>query len=144
MQIRPATVRDESAVRGLLADGALTSVDLDAEALAQFLVAADEAGTVLGTVGIQAERDIALMRSLAVRGSSRSAGIGRTLVAAAESRARCDGIHAVYLLTTTAEAFFTRLGYRVIERSTAPPYIRGTAQFAQLCPASSVLMEKVL
>jgi amino-acid N-acetyltransferase len=62
----------------------------------------------------------------------------------AEQYAASMGVRSIYLLTTTAEAFFKRLGYEHIERSQAPPSIQRTREFASLCPASSAFMVKSL
>jgi amino-acid N-acetyltransferase len=50
----------------------------------------------------------------------------------------------MYLLTTTAEQFFTRRGYTKFERGDAPPGIQSSREFADLCPASSIFMSKPL
>jgi amino-acid N-acetyltransferase len=50
----------------------------------------------------------------------------------------------MYLLTTTAETFFERRGYRRVDRIQAPPAIKLTPEFAGLCPASSAFMIKRL
>jgi len=50
----------------------------------------------------------------------------------------------LYLLTTTAETFFVRCGYEVIDRAAVPEEIRATAEFRDLCPASSLCMKKRL
>jgi amino-acid N-acetyltransferase len=66
------------------------------------------------------------------------------LVSDAEAWATERGIKTLYLLTTTAAQFFSRLGYEAIPRSEAAAAIAATAQFSDLCPASSTLMRKVL
>jgi N-acetylglutamate synthase-like GNAT family acetyltransferase len=53
-------------------------------------------------------------------------------------------VRALYLLATTAEAYFEHRGYRRIDRTQAPPSIQSTREFASLCPASSVFMIKRL
>jgi N-acetylglutamate synthase-like GNAT family acetyltransferase len=58
--------------------------------------------------------------------------------------ARARGARAVYLLTTTAEAFFRRNGYAAADRATAPAAIRATREFADICPASSAFLFKEL
>jgi amino-acid N-acetyltransferase len=70
--------------------------------------------------------------------------LGATLIDHAEQYAASKGVRSIYLLTTTAEAFFKRLGYERIERSNAPPSIERTREFGGLCPASSALMLKSL
>jgi N-acetylglutamate synthase-like GNAT family acetyltransferase len=53
-------------------------------------------------------------------------------------------VRRIFLLTTTAEAFFARRGYGRIAREHAPESIRTTCEFADICPASSALMVKTL
>ena len=62
----------------------------------------------------------------------------------AEQYAAAHGVHALYLLTTTAESFFEHRGYRRIDRAEAPPSIQSTREFSSLCPASSAFMIKRL
>ena len=76
----------------------------------------------------------------AVRGT----GAGRALVEEAEREAERLGVRVIYLLTTTAAGFFERVGYRSVGRETAPPAIRGTREFGELCPASATFMAKHL
>jgi amino-acid N-acetyltransferase len=97
-----------------------------------------------GVVGLELLGDVALLRSLAVVPQARSSGLGSALVAHAEDYARSNGASAVYLLTTTAEPFFVRLGYSPAARDSAPPAIRTTREFAGICPASSAFLIKRL
>jgi len=48
------------------------------------------------------------------------------------------------LLTTSAESFFRLAHYVRVERDHVPQAIRGTTQFASLCPASAAVMRKTL
>ncbi len=98
----------------------------------------------MGVVGLQFYDDIALLRSLAVAENCRGAGLGGALVAHAEQYASHRGTRSIYLLTHTAESFFTRLGYVCVSRDQAPAAIRNTQQFSELCPASSAFMLKHL
>lgn len=101
-------------------------------------------GKLIGVVGLEVYGPIALLRSLAVAPSHRDHGRGRSLVAFAEAQAVSLGVEALYLLTTTAEAFFSKLGYSPVSREEAPSSIKATTQFSSLCPASSALMSKRL
>ena len=65
-------------------------------------------------------------------------------MAEAERHARSRGVRELYLLTTTAERFFERLGYRRTGRENAPEAIRGTQEFSGLCPSSSAFLVKEL
>lgn len=129
------------AVEALLADSGLPVSDLAAQP-ALHLLGARLNGKLVGVVGIEAYENVGLLRSLAVAGDFRHGGYGRALVAHAENLASQLGIQALYLLTTTAASFFARQGYEPVPRSTAPQAITKTAQFAGLCPASSVFMRK--
>jgi amino-acid N-acetyltransferase len=97
-----------------------------------------------GLVGLELFGDVGLLRSLVVAPQRRGRGDGLALVKHAEAQARSRGVGALYLLTTTAEDFFTRQGYRRAERAAAPAAIRTTREFAGLCPASSAFMSKGL
>jgi amino-acid N-acetyltransferase len=107
-----------------------------------FFVGSD--GSPRGLVGLELYGADALLRSLVVGESARGSGLGSTLVEHAEQYAAANSVRSMYLLTTTAEAFFKRLGYERIVRSQAPPSIKATREFASLCPASSAFMLKPL
>jgi amino-acid N-acetyltransferase len=71
-------------------------------------------------------------------------GQGRHLVDAIETYARGAGVKRLFLLTNSASGFFEDHGYHEINRDAAPEALRRSAQFAQLCPAQAVCMEKTL
>lgn len=99
-------------------------------------------------IGFQCEtpRDgaVALLRSLAVDDAAKGQGHGKELVGFLEQHCSEQGIQALFLLTTTAEAFFAALGYHVVPRSQVPAAIQATDEFSSLCPASAVVMRKAL
>lgn len=130
-------------VRELLAACNLPTADLEAADLEHFF-GCGRAEAPGGVVGVELHGAAGLLRSLAVEQSARGRGCGRRLVAQAEAHARQHGVRSLYLLTTTAEAFFRALGYARIERERVPDAIRGTAEFSRLCPSSSAVMVKQL
>ena len=97
-----------------------------------------------GIIGVELYESVALLRSLAVNVSCRGRGCGTALVAQAEHFAQSQGTKEIYLLTTTAEHFFERLGYARVQREAAPLSIRRTQEFSTLCSSSSALMAKRL
>jgi amino-acid N-acetyltransferase len=97
-----------------------------------------------GVVGLELYGQVALLRSLAVAADCRGTGCGTALVAQAESYARSASVMQLYLLTTTAERFFERLGYVRAARESAPEEIRRTQEFSSLCPSSAAFMMKRL
>jgi len=132
-----------TAATQLLADAGLPTNDLtDLHCQNFFYLGPATAPT--GLVGLEMFGDVALLRSLVVAPAGRSAGAGTRLVRHAEAQARANGVRQLYLLTTTAAAFFERRGYRTASRDDAPAAIRATREFAGLCPASSAFMSKPL
>lgn len=108
---------------------------------ARFFLAETD-GAFVGVGGLEVHGPDGLLRSVVVVESARGAGLGSPLCCALEERARGAGVDALYLLTTTAEGFFRRLGYEVIDREAAPPAIRRTAEFRDLCPSTATCMRK--
>ena len=130
-------------VMRLLEGASLPTSDLSGQDMKDFLYAGPAAAPI-GIVGLQLYGSDALLRSLVVASAQRKQGLGQRLVAEAEQHARERGANTVYLLTTTAEAFFRARGYVVTARDSAPPAIRSTPEFAGLCPASSAFLSKRL
>ena len=105
----------------------------------RFLVARGD-GRLEGSVGIEVYGTVGLLRSLAVRPESRSTGLGRALVEALLGQARSRGLREMYLLTTTADAYFPRFGFETIAREDADPRLHDSEEFRGACPDSAVCM----
>ena len=131
-----------TAVALLQAQGLPVSDITDAHLEHFFLLGSD--GSPTGLVGVEIYGVDALLRSLVVAETVRTQGIGSALVRHAEDYAASRHVNAMYLLTTTAETFFERRGYRPVDRMQAPQAIQSTAEFTSLCPASSAFMIKRL
>jgi amino-acid N-acetyltransferase len=54
------------------------------------------------------------------------------------------GVKELYLLTTTAEKFFPKLGFDSIDRDNVPTPIQATEEFSSICPSTAVCMVKKL
>jgi len=143
IDIRRAHRGDFEAVTSLLRGAGLPVEDLSGECMADFLVASVE-GSLAGVIGLEPFSQAGLLRSLVVAPDTRTAGVGRRLVAALEAHARRRGLTELWLLTIDADRYFAGLGYRAKERHEAPPAIRDTAEFALLCPGTATLMHKNL
>ena len=135
------TAHDEAALNTLLQTADLSTEDITPEMLEHFLVAHVDK-VLVGAVGLEVLGDVGLLRSVAVDEPHRGTGLGKRLVEALEEHAKGAGVRELYLLTTTAEDFFAGLGYKRIPREEAPTSIAATAQFVELCPASSSFMLK--
>jgi len=141
--IEAAQPADLPAIRALLAANRLPGADLTPAHLGTFWVERDAVG-LAGVVGLEPRGRAALLRSLAVRADARSRGFGARLLEHGEAEACAIGTGTLYLLTTTAQRFFAGRGYVLVPRETAPPEVQATAEFAGLCPTTSVCMRKQL
>jgi len=90
---------------------------------------AEAEGRIIGAAGLERYADGALLRSVAVQPAWRSSGLGRMLVDAALDTARRAGSRDVYLLTTTAEHYFPRLGFTAIPRESVPASVQASVEF---------------
>ena len=129
------------AFEDVIAACGLPTEDITAKTLRHAIVAR-KGHRIIGTVAFELSGNCGLLRSLAVLEKYRGQGTGARLVAAAEKSARQMGVKTLYLLTLTADRFFSARGYEKIERSAAPAGIRDTAEFSRLCPDSAVCMHK--
>jgi amino-acid N-acetyltransferase len=130
-------------ILALLAEARLPTRDLAPAAIDAFLVAT-EAAQPVGAVALEPYGEVGLLRSLVVGPAHQGHGLGRALMQAIEQRARADGITSLVLLTETANDFFSALGYRAGQRADAPAAVQASSEFALVCPASAVYMEKRL
>lgn len=101
-------------------------------------------GRPIGYGGLEQIGPDALIRSIVVIDSHRGAGHGSAILSLLEAEAVGRKASSLYLLTTTAAAFFRRHGYVVLPRSAAPTAIAASRQFSALCPTSAAFMFKEL
>jgi amino-acid N-acetyltransferase len=140
--VTPARPDDAEAVAALLTasalplDGALASLDC--------AVVARLDTRLVGCAALELYGPDALLRSVAVDGALHGRGVGRRLVAAALDLAQDRGAATVYLLTTTAEAFFHHLGFERVTREVVPADVRGSLEFTSACPGTATVMRKRL
>jgi amino-acid N-acetyltransferase len=142
LQIDEAGPADKEVVTSLLKETDLLTDDLPAD-LTNFLLARDE-GTLVGVAGIELYREVGLLRSIAVRPDHQGKGIARKLVEQLLAVADKQEVQAVYLITTTADHYFDRYDFAVVNREQVPEAIQQTRQFSSLCPTSAVVMKRDL
>ncbi|HZN37418.1 MAG TPA: arsenic resistance N-acetyltransferase ArsN2, partial [Planctomycetota bacterium] len=140
--LRPALPRDCAAIDALLRGAGLRS---EGEQLPTAVFVVAQAGTsIVGAIALEARGDAGLLRSLAVDPGWRGSGIGDRLVAHLLAIAAQQHLAKLWLLTTTAAAFFARWGFAVARRDEAPVAIATHPQFAAECPASATCMARSL
>jgi arsenate reductase len=110
----------------------------------QAFVVARSGTDLVGCVALERYGTDALLRSLAVVPRLQGTGVGKALCRGAVTEAVRSGTRALYLLTTTAERFFAREGFRRIDRTRVPAAIAASLEFRTLCPSSAVCMERAV
>lgn len=130
-------------IRKLLQSCNLPYQDLTENHLANFLIASED-NQIVGVAGLEVFNQSALLRSLAVAPDFRSRGLGGHLVHRLEEEAKAAKVNQLFLLTTTAERYFTHLGYHQINRIVVPVEIQHTTEFDELCSETTVCMTREL
>lgn len=143
MTFRPANANDRPALIALLTQVNLLTDDLPDE-LSTFLLAFADDDTLAGAAGLDLVGDFGLLRSVGVAPDHRGQYLGHTLVEGVQEAALAHDFTDMYLLTTTAEAFFEQLGYEAIDRKAVPEAIAQTRQYRDLCPDSAIVMYQKL
>lgn len=138
VSIRPARPADLRAIGELLEGADLPTVGVD-DHLPGFMVA-EAAGRLVGLAGLEVHGGDGLLRSVVVDPAFRGTGLGARLTQRALDAARAAELGRVYLLTTTAEDYFPRYGFRRIRRDDASPEVKRSVEFREACPASAVAM----
>ena len=128
--------------RKLLKDNALPFSDIENESLQLFSI--QQKNKTLGIIGYEQFGKHGLLRSFVIEEKYRSKGLGGQVLIDFEGLAAEAGIENFFLLTTTAENFFSRNGYQKFNRNAVPDQIAKTTEFNSLCPQSAVCMRKKL
>ena len=145
MKFSSASAEDEEQIKQILAASGLHHQDISPSQLQHFLIVKDETAlTLAGVVGLEQKDDVGLLRSLAVAKAYRRQGLATQLVNKIEDYARSQKVASLYLLTLTAEDYFSERGYQKTARESAPPALQETTEFKSLCPETAVCMKKHL
>ena len=149
-EVREATIRRAAPSDVHAIESLLRASDLPTEGIREIVdarpsdfIVAVHGDDVVGVAGLEVCCDDALLRSVAVDAQWRSSGIGRTLVQSLVGDAESRGIHALFLLTMSAEHYFPRFQFERIDRADVPAAIANTAEFKSVCPSTAVAMRRV-
>jgi amino-acid N-acetyltransferase len=138
VEVSTATRAELSDVLALVHECELLETGV-AEAIESFVVARAK-GSLIGCAGLEVYGALGLLRSVAVRASTRGAGVGSELVARITAAARAQGLRELFLLTTTASQFFERRGFQTVKRAALPPEIAESWEFRVGCPQTALPM----
>ncbi len=140
--ITPATAADLAAIKALLEASELPTAGVD-EHWKTFILARDD-GKIVGVGGAEAYQFAALIRSVAIVPEYRSQGIGRRIVRQLLDRLASRGVREFYLLTTTAEEYFRKRGFKTIDRDEVHPQLLSSHEFGDACPSTAICMRLVM
>jgi amino-acid N-acetyltransferase len=110
---------------------------------ANFVIATDDKGTLVGVAGLEIYGQKALLRSVAVEVNSRRMGQGRALVDAVLTNAKQNGVDTIYLLTETASDYFKHLGFDFVDRKEIDEAVMASLEFAE-CRSTALAMRKTI
>lgn len=153
-RLRTAGPADVDAIHALIeatrVEGRLLARDRDdiARHIARFVVASAADGTAIACAELAPlSRSLAEVRSLAVRGSARSAGLGRALLGELTARAVRTGFDRLVAFTHVAD-YFVHQGFSIVPHTWFPEKIamdchgcalfRRCGQYAVLLPLSGL------
>ena len=142
MTIDSARAADIPAVRRLLEAQHLPLDGVDA--LTDTMVVASSGQEIIGAAAVELYAGGALLRSVVVSPRMQGQGLGHRLTEAALDLAKSRGVTTAFLLTTSAEKFFPRLGFEQISRTDVPESVQASVEFQSACPASATVMRKRL
>ncbi len=142
MKIQKLDTKDVPALINLLSHFDLVIEDIDIVKQIFFGLKYNHRYVAAG--GLELSLPYALLRSVAVCPHHHGKGYAKIVCEALIETALNENIRDLYLLTETAEGFFSRLGFIPVDRSLIPPEIRITRQFSKLCPGDAVVMKKQL
>ena len=142
-RIRTAVPEDSGIVLSILRDGRLPADGVEDRFPVGYIVA-EAGGSVIAVGGLEMYGSFGLLRSVAVAPEWQGQGIGKALTERLLELARYMGLKAIYLLTTTAQAFFEGKGFQRIDRKDVPAEVRASIEFAKSCPTSAICMFRKL
>ena len=138
MEFKLASLTDIKEVQSLLKENQLPFEDLIASMVT--LIVSVLKGQIIGCIGIEIKGEVGLLRSFSVSDKYRNQGIGAELFKKLINYSQSQNIRSLHLLTTTADKYFSKKGFKKSDRIKAPYSIQATTEFSTLCPASSVYM----
>ena len=140
--LEKATAQNFASLKEFLEEVELPTEDLTEKIDLFYWQNAD--GNAVACGGFEQYGEIGLLRSVAIRPGQQKKGTGSIWVSRLMDQASEMGMQDLYLLTTTAEGFFKKMGFEKQDRENVPQAIKESEEFSSLCPSTAVLMHKKL
>lgn len=142
INISGASASDLDEIKSLLTSTELPTAGVDDHW--RTFVIARHGERMVGCGGSETYPAAALIRSIAVHPEYRKHGLGRRIVRQLLDRLSARGIRDFYLLTTTAEGYFRKRGFKTIDRDEVNPQLLVSREFQDACPQTAVCMRLVM
>ncbi|MEO3384651.1 arsenate reductase (glutaredoxin) [Mesorhizobium sp. CAU 1741] len=101
-------------------------------------------GETVGFGGFEPHGRDVLLRSIVVLPAHRGSGVGKNMMLLLMRKAFDAGGRAGYALSSSADGWLDRLGFKPVDRAEAPESILGTRQARELCPSTASLRKRSL
>ena len=136
-KIRLAQLKDQKIIHSLLSGFKLPLDGLEETKL--WLLESGN-GEVLGVAGLELYGNQGLLRSVAVTQGIQNQGVGTALANFVISEAKKSQVQDLFLITTTAPAFFKKLGFKEESREKVVGSITNSVEFISACPKTAILL----
>jgi C_GCAxxG_C_C family probable redox protein len=113
----------------------------DLEPGKQVFFVAEANTTIVGCAAVEPYKNNGLFRSLSVTESYKNSGLGLKLLNQVIEYCVTNNFKKLYLLTTTADKYFEKHNWKLIERDVVPESIVKSKEFASICPSTAICME---
>jgi len=142
IEIKSVENSDYESIIDLLKDSSLPFTDIPVNLPHFFKAELD--GIIVGTIGLELYNEYALLRSLTVKEETKNNGLGKLLINKVFTYTSENNIKEIYLLTTTADKYFEKIGFELINREQVPIKIKESQQFIETCPSTAFVLKKII
>ena len=142
VKTRLAKITDLSNVQELLQKENLPIERIE-DQFTNFTLLFDQNSNLIGCAGLEIYNNYGLIRSVAIKSEFQNKKLGSYLIKEIEDFAKRKKLTNLYLLTETAEKFFSKHGYTIISRDTVPLEIQNSFEYTSSCKISALVMKKV-
>jgi len=137
--IRIATKTDLAMIIELLQTNELPTEDIHSETQHFFVLESDN--SIIACCAVELYPPDGLLRSFAVRKEFQNMGYGKLIYDFTIKQSKQDlKLSTLYILTTTANNYFHKQNWKLINRIDTPKTIQASEEFASICPVSAVCM----
>lgn len=128
---------NDADLKAALTDAQLPTDDIEYRGRT-FFKALTSDGRIVGFSGVERCDDDYLLRPVVVLPTHRGQSLGSALVA--QTLAGLDQASNIFVATTSAAPFFTRIGFSEVQRDSVHAAVLATRQLSFICPSSATVM----